>query len=425
MEPIASAVVDKLKSYAKSGEDFFTSLSRRRHGPNSRNPIEILKRLQREAFSDLMKLRDRQDKVERVLTIYKTSKAGPFQEDRTHVQGEVESVGTLLFTDDLDQQNLDSVSRAGIRTGTISRLVFGATVREKDSLEAEFSTSLVRDGYDGDNLRILLELSKVRYTANMADWFSMIAIPMGGRCKDVAVYAGPSSSQEKGLTDYSSYGPPLLHQPSGSGIGLTVTKSNAIASIAQFVAEYPATIRFSHCLSTFGQIVCQLSRSTRLSLFGLNQVVKSSQRISPQNLVTSVGLLRRGRPALEPSAPPLEPNDVVEESSIISTRHIALMVESELDESTTIRGWAQLKDSNPRDIWWAVTMSDSAEGGEMGWGLCLGGVIQGATNCDHFQVEAFLKFNLGRRFTLQPGIVCLLDGNNQTPAFVLRSTWSL
>ncbi|KAL9267322.1 hypothetical protein AKJ16_DCAP26365 [Drosera capensis] len=146
MESVASAVVEKVKSFVKSGEDFVTGLNRRRNkSSDSRNPIEILKRLQREAFSDLMKLRDRQEKVERVLTVYKTSKAGPFEGDRPI---------------------------AGIRTGTVSWLVFGTTVRQKDSLEAEFATSLNRDGYGGS--------------------------------KDVAAYADPSA-QENGLTDYSSY----------------------------------------------------------------------------------------------------------------------------------------------------------------------------------------------------------------------------
>ncbi|KAL9275173.1 hypothetical protein AKJ16_DCAP27038, partial [Drosera capensis] len=136
MEPVASAVVEKVKSIVKSGEDFVSGLNHRRNkSSDSRNPIEILKRLQREGFSDLMKLRDRQDKVERVLTVYKTSKAGPFEGDRTHVRGEVDSSGALLFSEDLDQQNLESISSAGIRTGTVSRLILGTTVRQKDSLE--------------------------------------------------------------------------------------------------------------------------------------------------------------------------------------------------------------------------------------------------------------------------------------------------
>ncbi|KAL9273065.1 hypothetical protein AKJ16_DCAP23025 [Drosera capensis] len=379
--------------------------------------IEILKRLQREGFSDLMKLRDRQDKVERVLTVYKTSKAGPFEGDRTHVRGEVDSSGALLFSEDLDQQNLESISSAGIRTGTVSRLILGTTVRQKDSLEAEFTTSLNRDGYGGENIQFPLALSKVCYTANVADWFSMVAIPMGGRCKDVTAYADPSA-QEKGLTDYSTYCPPVLHHSCGSGIGLIVRKLNAIASLAHFVAESPSPVS-NHCFSTCGQIVWRLSRTMRLSLFGLNKVFKSSQQISPQNLVASLDILRRHRAvefSVEPSAPPLEER--------ISTTDVAFMVESELDESMVIRGWAQMKNSDPRFVQWAVTASDSPEG-ELGWGLSLGGMIQGPADWDRFQAEASLKFNFGRRFTLQPGIIYMFNGSDGMPAFVVRSSWSL
>lgn len=40
-------------------------------------------------------------------------------------------------------------------------------------------------------------------------------------------------------------------------------------------------------------------------------------------------------------------------------------------------------------------------------------------------VEAYLKLNMGRGFTLQPGLLYLLNKQSQTPAFVLRSSWAL
>lgn len=56
--------------------------------------IDILKRLQREAFSEIMKLRDRQEKVERMIS----SKGGSFQEtSSTHVRGEVDVLGAVLM----------------------------------------------------------------------------------------------------------------------------------------------------------------------------------------------------------------------------------------------------------------------------------------------------------------------------------------
>jgi hypothetical protein len=149
--------------------------------------IQILKRLQREAFTDLMKLKDRQDKVERVLSFYKTSKGSPFQEASTHVRGEVDLLGALLVMDDVDEKNCDAFSRAGIRTGIDSRFTFETTINQKDTLAAEFVASQKGNGYLGDVSGQSLFLDKVSYKVNASDWLSMVAIPLGARCRDVAV----------------------------------------------------------------------------------------------------------------------------------------------------------------------------------------------------------------------------------------------
>lgn len=147
--------------------------------------IEILKRLQREAFSDLMKLRDRQDKVERVLSFYKSSKGSPFQEASTHIRGEIDVLGVLLMMIDInDQQNVDAIQRAGIRTGIDSRFTFETAIRQKDTLVTEF---VATEKGQGDVLGGPLSLSKILYAANVSDWFSMVAVPVGARCRDVVV----------------------------------------------------------------------------------------------------------------------------------------------------------------------------------------------------------------------------------------------
>lgn len=152
--------------------------------------IEILKRLQREAFSDLMKLRDRQDKVERVLSFYKSSKGSPFQEASTHIRGEIDALGALLLMIDVNDQNTqDAVRDAGIRTGINSKFTFETTIRQKDKLVTEF---VATEKGIGDALGSPLSLSKVLYAADFSDWFSMVAVPVGARCRDVGV---PSSYQ--------------------------------------------------------------------------------------------------------------------------------------------------------------------------------------------------------------------------------------
>lgn len=234
--------------------------------------------------------------------------------------------------------------------------------------------------------------------------------------------------QGKGLTDISSSGPSLLNQHSGSAIGLMVKKSNVIASLAQFVSGLGMdsdSHSVGHCFSAFGQVSCQLPRATKLSLMGLLQVPKfSCQPVSRGPFTLSFGGCERQK----------NPERMVEElvptmgttssQGNISTGSIALMVESEIDEFTKLGGWVELKNSDPKYLKWAVSMCDDADD-SFGWGMRFSGMTEGPTNFDHFQVETFMKLNLGKRFSLKPGIAYIMDGNARATALMLRSNWSL
>lgn len=408
MEVAAVSVVDKLKSFAKSTQDFASGIFRRREASNRRNPIEILKRLQRESFSDIMKLRDRQEKVERVLAFYKSSKGSPFREASTHLWGEFDAVGALLMIGTIDECKRNAIERA-IRTGIDSRLTFETTLREKDTLVAEFV------GSERGQMNILgspLSIAKVLYAANISDWFSAVAIPVGARCRDVAVPT--SSREERGLTDYSSFGPPMLNQLNGSGIAVMVKKSNTVASLAQFVSALPHSGSLLYCFGTFGQVVYQLSSNTKLSILGIHKVSNlSSQQPRLAAMSLPIGILQRS----EHSETSLEENSLLDGS-------IATMLESKLDESTRVGGWVEMKRSNPKYLQWGVSMSDTPED-DFGWGLSLGGLLQGPRNWDHFQVESFLNFNLGKKCKLRPGVLYVMDGTTQFPALTFRTSWSL
>lgn len=134
-----------------------------------------------------MKLRNRQDKVERILSISKASKGNPFQESSTLVRGEVDFLGALLIMDKVDEQNCDALSRAGIRTGIDSRFTFETTIGPKDTLAAEFVARQKGKGYLGEVLGQSLSLEKVLYKTNSSDWLSAVAIPVGAQCRDVAI----------------------------------------------------------------------------------------------------------------------------------------------------------------------------------------------------------------------------------------------
>ncbi|KAK6118818.1 hypothetical protein DH2020_047431 [Rehmannia glutinosa] len=412
-------MVDKLKEFGKSTQELAHGILNFGDNSKHRSPIEILKRLQREAFSDIMKLRDRQEKVERVLTFYKSSKGSPFEEASTHVKGKVDVLGALFIMDGVDEQKYDAIQRSGIKTGIDARLIFETGIREKDTLVAEFIAS---EKGQGDMLGGPLSLAKVFYRAHVSDWFSAVAIPMGAQCRDVGIPT--SSRQEMALSNYSESGPPLLNQQNGSAIGIMVRKSNVVTSLAQFVSGIGMHINsagITRSLITFGQVVLQLPGNTKLSLLGVHKEFRpSGQNLSLGALALPVSVFKRNR---------FSETSVEDDSPTSSERHIsggsiALMLNSELDESTRIGGWIETINSNPRYLQWAVTMCDAPED-EFGWGLTLGGLLQGPKSLEHFQVETYLNLNFGKRFKLQPAVVYVKEGATQFPALMLRSSWSL
>ncbi|KAG2267920.1 hypothetical protein Bca52824_062475 [Brassica carinata] len=386
MDPIAS-LVEKVKSFAKSSQDLVSRQFGFHENPSRQNPIDILKRLQREAFSDLMKLRDRQEKVERILSSYKLSKGGPFQETSTHVKGEVHALGAMLLMGNTDEESLSGLDREGVRPGLLSRFVFETSLRESDKFVAELQRWCFRRQ---------LSLAKVFYKAEINDWFSAVAIPLG-----------------MNLTEVSELGPPLLNQRNGSAIGLAFRKSNTAASLAQSITnlevEQGLNAR-SRCLRTFGQVTCHILSGVKLSLLG--------------SITLPVSFLRR-RIDMDPesSAPTLEMSRSV--NHVSSSSSIALKVDSSLmDENTRIGGWIEIQKSGEKQVKWSVSITDKPED-EVGWGMSVGGVVDGSRNHDRFQVESYLKFNIGNGFRLSPGLVYLTNNNGRTIGFMLQSHWSL
>ncbi|MCL7023322.1 hypothetical protein MKW94_021441 [Papaver nudicaule] len=458
MEPV-TLVVDKVKGFAKSSGDFLTGILHWHDKPKSRNPIDILKRLQREAFSDLMKLRDRQDKVERVLSFYKATKS---QEVSTRVRGEVDVVGSLLFLENADQQTCDTLNKAGMQTGVGSTFTFETIVREKDALMAEFTAS--QNGYSDDAVGSPLSLSKVMYSANISDWFSAVVIPVGAQCKDVAS-ASNAFQQERSLTNFSFFGSPNLGQLHNGGVaagaGLMVKRSNITATLAEIVSngmqqEQLDSVGTKHCFSTFGQVLCQITKGTKLTLMGIhNKLTRPSQQQDLQlnRFTVPFGGLRStnmGRTYASSSSPLADNltrnNNAGEEPEVNNSGggSIAMMVDSELDESTRIGSWFEMQNSTPAHLRWGVTVFDTPEAEDgalsVGWGLGVGGSgsIGSQKNRGgdlssawdhHFQVEAFLKMNMAvegnKKFSLQPGLVYVMDGTTRIPALMLRSNWSL
>jgi len=134
--------------------------------------VDILKRLQRQAFYDIMQLRERQEKVERVLSLFKASKVGPFAEESTQLKGVINVAGSL------------SRESSEAESGISSRFVFQTTVRKKDSLFAELVTDHRYMSQENDQIGSPLVLSKVLYLSNINDSLSVAAVPIGAKCDD-------------------------------------------------------------------------------------------------------------------------------------------------------------------------------------------------------------------------------------------------
>jgi hypothetical protein len=54
-----------------------------------------------------------------------------------------------------------------------------------------------------------------------------------------------------------------------------------------------------------------------------------------------------------------------------------------------------------------------------------GGTSLSGTGAEHFQAESYLKFNIGDKYWLKPGLVYATDGNSKIASLMLRSNWSL
>ncbi|KAH0863793.1 hypothetical protein HID58_081004, partial [Brassica napus] len=275
--------------------------------------LEKFCRLQREAFSDITKLRDRQEKMEREVR---------FKILALMSRGEVDVLGAMLMMGNADEESLD-----GVRPGLLSRFVFETKLRERDKLVAEL----------------------------------------------VAGVSGNQLSLAKGmnLTEVSELGPPLLNQHNGSAIGLTSRKSDMTASLAQSITslEGEKGLNATHrCFRTFWQVTCNILRGVKLSLLGCHQILSP-----PSN-----SLLRRSN-----------------------------------DGGGGGGGWVEIQNSRGKQVKWSVSITDKPED-EVGWGMSIG-----SRNHDRFQVESYLKFNIGHGCSLSPGLVYLTNSRERTVVMVV------
>lgn len=176
---------------------------------------------------------------------------------------------------------------------------------------------------------------------------------------------------------------------------------------------------FGRGLSTFGQVSYQPFDETRFTLSCLMQMHKPlSYLFKFGTLAIPTGHLKQQNSDVQGQE---SSSARSKKADGISSGSIALMLDSQLDESTNLSGWIELQKSS-KLLQWGASLSDIPED-ELGWGLRMGGKIGGHFN--QLQLEGFLNFNFDKRFNLQPGLLYATDGRKHTPALVFRSSWHM
>ncbi|KAJ4803203.1 GDSL esterase/lipase [Rhynchospora pubera] len=421
MEAKPTTMIDNFKEMVRSSEDFLKSnliKSLNNNNNNNQNhshsPVDILKRLQREAFSELMKLRDRQEKLEKMVLCQKFSKESPFRDARTYVNAAFSAIGSLLIFEDDFLESADRMEKFGSKAGVNSRLTFETVIRERDSLVAEFGATGLES----------LGLYRLMCRTSINDLLSLVVVPIGAQCSNFVM----NSSSRKGDSDVlHASGSPIFHQYHDFAAGVTLRGLNFGASLAQLVSGPSmanATSDLDNChFTTFSQITYKPLEDLKVSLSSLWQMRRpSSHLLKLRNLTIPLIHLKRSRD----SEVLIQGYDTGTSSS--TSHSVALMLDVEYLESTKLESWVEVDEPlNENLIKFGVSFCDMPEN-ELGWGLRVRGKGKGSLlRAERFHMEGFLNFDLGRggNAKLQPGLVYVTEGGSRVAALVLRSSWSM
>ncbi|OEL14939.1 hypothetical protein BAE44_0024043 [Dichanthelium oligosanthes] len=391
------------------------------HQPQQQHhrPGDIMKRLQRETFSDVMKFKEKHDQIEHILSLYKSGKGFEFLDLPIQVKIALDAVGALFLVDGNEfEQAKATLNKAGKRTGLSSRFVFESKTRGKDTVAAELSTRLGGAGaHLGEETGRPVELTSLQYNARINKWLSMILVPFGAQCNNFL----HSSSMIQNLRSQACFdGPPSFLEHHNCAAGLRIEGSKFTASFAELIfgsGGLDSGGGGTNRMTTFGQVSCKPNNDVKLSLSGLWQVRSLSSRFNNLGILAiPLGSLKAGAAAAE---------EHTELSVMVdASQSIALMVDCELYETLKTEGWFQLERPDHGPVHWGFSLSDIPEN-ELGWGVRVGGTAEGKKthHLQHLDLEGYLNFNLGKGARLQPGLVYAKMGEKMTPALFLRSSW--
>ncbi|XP_040384417.1 uncharacterized protein LOC102699535 [Oryza brachyantha] len=444
------------------------------HPHHHNRPAEIMKRLQREKLSDMIKLMDGHEQIERIVSLYTSgAKALHLPELPVRVKVALDAAGALLLVDgDELEEARGRLAKARSTTGLSSRFVFESSTRGgKDTVAAELATGLGAAAAAGGRP---LELTRLQYCAHVGDLLSMTLVPFGAQCNN---FLHGSSLIQSIQSRALSGGPPSFSERHDCGAGLSVKRSRFRASIAHLIFGSPGEHGgggngdhgLPNRLTTFGKVSYDTADDVKLSLSGLWQVRPPSSRFSDLGaLAVPLGSLKTRKPIpprpstptppasspppgspsssmmVQGPAPPPPPTPMAGVKTTVDVQGsvaaagaaaapshtVAVMVDCDMYEALRVEGWVEVETAaapatrrrgSSRPVRWGACVSDCPER-ELGWGFRLGGTAEKGKHRPHF--EGFLSFDLGRGGRLQPGLIIAVDDDNhKTPALVLRSSW--
>ena len=274
----------------------------------------ILRRLQREAFSELLKVKERLDKLEFYTGLRPSKTQSSFGSGgaKTRLRGEVCAGGAFVLLDDQSsRQSRAALEQAGLHTGLDVRFTFETSYREKDVMVTECSAG--HSGSDGSILGGPVSVTKLIYNAQVTDDLNVVVAPLGARGSDVTETVNPLqvsdmmllgnridkliaeglisyvsgevvsdvivSFQGQALTQFARVGPAMYNDCMGSALGATLRGKTALVSLSQYLSGWGSGSSLSDgpvnsgplCLSTLAHVMFQPWENSIFSISAVNR----------------------------------------------------------------------------------------------------------------------------------------------------------
>ncbi|GJP52821.1 hypothetical protein CLOM_g11909 [Closterium sp. NIES-68] len=284
-----------------------------------RSEVSALRRLQREAFQDLLRVKDRLHRLEFLSGVRQSpdsrsagsaysasatafgASAGAFgagiagigEESgvwgglgagagsvlggggRTRLHGEIAAGGAFVPTEGARSHGTRAaLEQAGMRSGLTVKFRFDTTCRDDDLLSTELTAGL---GEDSSSFMLggPVNVHKILYSTKLCDGLQLAVAPLGAVGSDMA--EGMNPLKDQGLTRFSSGGISLHRRARGSALALSLRNSSASFTAAQFlsgwgVSQDPEGESAGLCASSLAQLSLQPQDNIVLSMSALNRL---------------------------------------------------------------------------------------------------------------------------------------------------------